>query len=153
MIIDDSSDSSWILEIGSPRKKPVARMEACEADGDDGASVFEPGQGVYEPALLEDPSGGAVAHPSAKEVFDDLVREQCENKNVNCWTQAQVDTCITITIKILLLQLDASHETARRHPSSPRRKLKICPTPKVANKLPCGRSWQGATAPAARHKT
>ena len=63
------------------------------------------------------------------------------------------EEAITITIKILLLQLDASHETARRHPSSPRRKLKICPTPKVANKLPCGRSWQGATAPAARHKT
>ena len=60
---------------------------------------------------------------------------------------------ITITIKILLLQLDASHETARRHPSSPRRKLIICPTPIVANKLPCDRSWQGATAPAARHKT
>ena len=60
---------------------------------------------------------------------------------------------ITITIKILLLQLAASHETARRHPSSPRRKLIICPTPIVANKLPCDRSWQGATAPAARHKT
>ena len=30
---------------------------------------------------------------------------------------------ITITIKILLLQLDASHETARRHPSRPRKCL------------------------------
>ena len=85
MIIDDSSDSFWILEIGSPRKKTVARMEASEAEEDDGASVFERAAGVYEPALLEDPSGGAAAHPSAKEVFDNLVREQCAKVNVNCW--------------------------------------------------------------------
>ena len=52
-----------ILEIESPRKKPVARMEACEAEGDDGASVFVRAAGVYEPALLEDPAGGAAAPP------------------------------------------------------------------------------------------
>jgi hypothetical protein len=70
-------------------------MEASEAEGDDGASVFERAAGAHEPALLEDPSGAAAAPPSAKEVFDNLVQEQCANKNVNCWTQAQVDTCIT----------------------------------------------------------
>jgi hypothetical protein len=67
VIIDDSGDSLLILEIGSPRKKPVARMEASEAEGDNGASVFEPAAGVYEPALLEDPAGGAAAPSSAKE--------------------------------------------------------------------------------------
>ena len=70
-------------------------MEASEAEGDDGASVFERAAGAHEPALLEDPSGAAAAPPSAKEVFDNLVQEQCAKKNVNCWTQAQVDTCIT----------------------------------------------------------
>ena len=95
MIIDDSSDSLWILEIESPRKKPVARMEACEAEGDDGASVFERAGGEGESALPEDPSGGAAAPPSAKEAFDRLVQEKVANTSVNCWTQAQVDTCIT----------------------------------------------------------
>ena len=28
--------------------------------------------------------GGATAPPSAKEVFEDLVREQCAKVNVNC---------------------------------------------------------------------
>ena len=37
---------------------------------------------------------------------------------------------ITITIKILLLQLYASCETALRHPSCPRRKLRIVPSEK-----------------------
>ena len=32
---------------------------------------------------------------------------------------------ITITIKLLLLQLDANNETALRQPSRPRRKLKL----------------------------
>ena len=85
MIIDDSGDSLLILEIGSPRKKPVARMEASEAEGDNGASVFEPAAGVYEPELLEVPAPGVAAPPSAKEVFDNLVREQCAKVNVNCW--------------------------------------------------------------------
>ena len=95
MIIDDSGDSLLILEIGSPHKKPVTRMGASEAEGDSGASVFEPAAGVYEPALLEEPAGGAAATPSAKEVFDNLVREQCAKGNVNCWTQAKLDRCIT----------------------------------------------------------
>ena len=70
-------------------------MEASEADGDNGASVVEPAVGVYEPALLEDPAGGAAAPPSAKDRFEELVREQRARISVNCWTQAQVDRCIT----------------------------------------------------------
>ena len=83
---DDSGDSLLILEIESPRKKPVAGMEVSEAEGDNGASVFERAAGVHEPALLEDPAGGPAAPPSAKEVFENLVtraREQCAKVNVN----------------------------------------------------------------------
>ena len=66
MIIDDSSDSLWILEIGSPRKKPVVRMEASEAEGYDGAGVLEPAAGVHGSALLEVTSGGAAAPPQRR---------------------------------------------------------------------------------------
>jgi hypothetical protein len=60
---------------------------------------------------------------------------------------------ITITIKMPPLQINASHETTRRHPSCPMRKLKTESHTEGSNKLPCGRSWQGATAPAAWHQT
>ena len=52
-------------------------MEALEAEGDDGAGVMERDSGAYEAALLVEPAGGAAAPPSAKEVFDGLVKKHC----------------------------------------------------------------------------
>ena len=53
-----------------------------------------------------------------------------ENETPRCAVCPRYTITITITIKILLLQLDASCETALRHPSCPRRKLRIVPSEK-----------------------